>query len=368
MKSQSVEEWIRQTKIRHQKCLSWQSNGRAALALVVNPVQKQPPLEEWYSNEKVIFEYESIKLRNMMQVQSDILPVIHCNFNAAAIFSLFGATVGYHENGPVYHPFFTDVEMIDKLEVPEASGGLMPLILKSVRYCSKNAPAYVNIAMPFHHSPLDTAALLRGAEVFYLDCILEKERMKKLLSVITEAFIQAENYLNRSLNRTLENYINTHGIYFGNMIEISDDCCVNLGPDLIRELDMYYLKQISKRLNINLCTHYCVLNDNQGNHCIDPMLEASYIKCLNNQYSPEYFSSNYKRFENKLALIHSGSIMRFGETADQRIENFKVWAKEYLHSFKGKSGLILYLSVPAIEEAKEIFEIWDSINRWSEIM
>ena len=317
-----------------------------------------------------MLEGELAKLKNCLAVQSDVVPVAFPNFTAAVVVSLFGAEINFHENGPVYSPVFTDTADIDRLAVPPLDGGLMPQIERAIDYFRERVPDFVEVTPPYIHTPLNSAALLRGPGEFYADLCLEPQRAHRLLSIVTETAAGAATRLFDHLGRPPAPFTNWMGIHLGDLVHISDDCCVNLSPDFITTFDLDYVDILSTHLGTQFCTHYCVM-PRQGDlaeHCLEPTCACAATQAICNQYSPEYFLEHYDRFENRLALISQVGFpgIPLGQSRQERLGRFRDAAEDFLDRFQGKSGLILTCGAPTVEEARDLYSIWDSLCPWPE--
>jgi hypothetical protein len=161
--------------------------------------------------------------------------------------------------------------------------------------------------------------------------------------------------------------VSQEGIYLEDMVKFSDDCCVNMGAEHNEEFNLAYTKMIADEFGVGIGTHYCVLPEKGqlAEHCIEPHCKAPHIRSLSSQYPPEYFLEHYGQFDKRLALISQNDSMdRFGSASRQRAVGFRAWAEDFCARFNGKSGLIILWSVPTASEARDLFGIWESINRW----
>ena len=85
-----------------------------------------------------------------------------------------------------------------------------------------------------------------------------------------------------------------------------------------------------------------------------------------NQMTPEFFLEHYDQFDRRFALISQCGPYgpQLGDTPKERLAGFRAWAKEFLAHFEGRSGLLMTCNAPTVEEAREAFAIWDSLNHW----
>jgi uroporphyrinogen-III decarboxylase len=362
-----MDDWIARTKRRHQLCLNWQSDGAVALAFSA-PTGIKRDWTHWFRDPQVMLDEELAALENRLAIGSDALPVAFVNFTAAVVFSIFGGRIDFHENGPVYEPLITDWAQLDDLVPPDENAGLLPQIRVTIDQFRVHVPPGVEIVPPYIHTPLNTAALLRGASNFYADLCLEPEKAHRLLALVTEAAALAARHLFDCLGRPITPYTNQVGFFLGDHVHLSDDCCVNLSPAFIEEFDLAYVQRLAERLGADFCTHYCVLPHDPASHCLEPMCACPATPAILNQMTPEFFLENHEQFEGRFALVsQSGPYgRRFGDTPDERLANFRVWAKDFLDRFQGKSGLLMICHAPSVDEAREAFAIWNDLNRWPE--
>lgn len=55
-----------------------------------------------------------------------------------------------------------------------------------------------------------------------------------------------------------------------------------------------------------------------------------------------------------------------GAKWDDRLRSFRAAAEDFLERFQGKSGLILTCGAGTVEEAQDLYGIWDSLCSWPE--
>ena len=320
----------------------------------------------WFHDPQAMLDGELAALRNCLAIRSDEVPVAFVNFTAAVVFSMLGGVVNFHENGPVYQPPITEWDQLERMPVPDENAGLLPQIRTAIDHFRRHVPEGVEIVPPYIHTPLNTAALLRGASNFYADLCLEPEKARRLLGLVTEAAALAARHLFDYLGRPATPYTNQVGFFLGDLVHLSDDCCVNLSPAFIEEFDLAYVERLAARLGARFCTHYCVLARDPAAHCLEPMCACPATPAILNQMTPEFFLEHYDQFVGRFALIsQSGPYGRqLGATPKERLANFRIWAVDFLARFAGKSGLLMICNAPSVEEAREAFAIWDDLNHW----
>jgi len=344
--------------------MNWQSKGAVSLELIANCGKEDLfPYKIGYFDPEKALELAIMKAETAYKVGSDSEIDIEVNFNNSLVFSLLGGKVVFHETGPIYKPLINDWNMLKILPSPQEKKGLINDMVYYIDYMKKHKPDYLSIGFPKIQSPLNTAAILRGPEHFYMDCLIDKDNLHKLMQIVTEATIWFVSYFSKIYNEYSLPICK-------DILSISDDCCTNLSPDLIKEFDVEYLKQLSETFNKKINIHYCVLQNKWNEHCRDQFLSTSHIAGITNQYPPEYFLENYRLFERKIFLISGGELSQdyqqlFGGDPIERIKNFESWAKEFLKNFVGKSGLKIVFTIPSIEEAQEVNSIWESLNKWT---
>lgn len=361
-------DWVERTKRRHELCLSWHSEGAVALA-VSAPPRLGRDWTRWFQDPQVMLDHELALLENKLAVQSDIVPTVFTNFTAAVVVSMLGARIEFHENGPVYEPLIRDWRQLDDLGMPDMDSGLMPRIEQTLAHFRRHVPDVVEVVPPYIHTPLNSAALLRGPLDFYADLCLERARAHQLLKLVTDTAAAVAGHIFDHLGRPPTPFVNQTGIFLGDMVHISDDCCVNLSPEFIREFDLAYVEDLAAQLSTRFCTHYCAMPPRDlAEHCLAPICACGVTAALYNQYSPEYFLEHYDQFENRLALVSLGlpAGARSGRTPDERLRNFRDWSTSFLERFEGKSGLIIQCMATTVEEAREVYRVWESLCPWQE--
>jgi hypothetical protein len=366
MMSESIRAWIVRTRERHSRCINWKSRGAIALGLTA-PVPETVPLSVRYTHPEAMLERQSKIVENTEMIRSDLMPFMHPCFNAAVLFSILGGTYELHGQDIHYLPCTNSWVFNPAIPLPPFDSGLFENVVAAMDYLAKHAPTHIHITTPFFHTPLNTAALLRDTAAFYLDILEQPQEIHRVLAAVTDAFIHSQRLLMERLGRRMTPSVSQEGIYLEDMVKFSDDCCVNMGAEHNEEFNLAYTKMIADEFGVGIGTHYCVLPEKGqlAEHCIEPHCKAPHIRSLSSQYPPEYFLEHYGQFDKRLALISQNDSMdRFGSASRQRAVGFRAWAEDFCARFNGKSGLIILWSVPTASEARDLFGIWESINRW----
>ncbi|MDW7675291.1 MAG: uroporphyrinogen decarboxylase family protein [Bacillota bacterium] len=141
-----------------------------------------------------------------------LFPGIYPDFGVVVEASAFGAELRWmDDDAPYAHGCLHDVEDILKLKpINPQVDGLMPKVLEEWSYLRKNAKPFLEKdygyfeGHAFSIGPIETAAMLRGYDKFFIDFFMNPTLVHKLLDVVTEgiiAWIKAQEKCNGKLDR-----------------------------------------------------------------------------------------------------------------------------------------------------------------------
>ncbi len=362
---------FKRTKYRHTKALNWSSNGK--IPLIIDCNEGMPAT---YSMEEITYDprayldvYLPLALNNL-KIGSDCVPIIKLYFGAHILSSVFGGKLTFiNKKIHVYEK--GNISFLDTNKSPDIRMDFVEHVIAFYQYLLKYVPADIYVPIPHLTSPFGVSAILYGEQDFYLDMVVQPERIHRLLSEVTTQYINVTKKLYYDNNKDFSYTIHPmRGTYFEKGIWMADDAIVAISPEHIREFDSFYTQKISQTLNTKIYSHYCITESSQALHCLKSMAETEHIYGIANQYTPEFFVDNYTIFKNRLALISGyplyNGLKHKSNSAAQAMKKFEEWAKYFIDSFQGKSGLIIRMTIPTVTEAQEIYGIWNELNNWDD--
>jgi len=128
-----------------------------------------------------------------------------------------------------------DLSDIKKLKIPKdfASAGLIPHVIEGYEYLKKKSDI-TGITPCFglaKQSPLGTATVLRGTEIFY-DVVTNPDEMKALLEIVTETAIRIIRFEEEFTGKKFES------------MGMDDDYGGLFSPDIYEEFNFPYMKRV----------------------------------------------------------------------------------------------------------------------------
>jgi len=121
---------------------------------------------------------------------------------------------------------------------------------------------------------MDVVELLWGSNIF-TDIIMEPQKVKDLMDLITETYIQ----LMKKWNSEFTQYYDDMSVHWGLMqpghVMIRDDSATNFSPDLVQEFILPYDQRILNEFKGG-AIHYC----GNGTHFIEDMCNMDYLQAI----------------------------------------------------------------------------------------
>ena len=289
------------------------------------------------------------------EIESDFVPFAESNFLECLIPSLFGATAYEAPGGGIdVKPIFADVEELEKLEVPNLMGGMMPQAIEHLTYIKENAPDWLVPQISRMLSPLDAAVVMRGGD-FYLDMAMEPELAAHFLDVLTETLIGVVKILKGVIGEPLTEQVTVRGLYFPG-IRLTNDAIVNVSPAMIQELYFPCLKRF-KEVFGHVMLHYCCTPAPSG-HVLPALLNCDYVDAVDNwQGYKTFFNKEEDMLQDKIAIctdLPFETLMNFEEYAE-KVPFFSQVRR------KGGRGLTISTTAPSEEEARRLWRKWQKV-------
>ena len=195
-------------------------------------------------NCKEYYQDPDIKLDVLTKLQETfpeaiLFPGIFPDYGVVVEASAFGADIQWMEDdAPYAHGCLHEINDVLKLkQIDPSTDGLMPKVLEEWTYLRKNAQP--NLIKDYGYfeghaftiGPIETAAMLRGYDKFFIDFFINTEMVHRLLDIVTEGiitWIKAQEKVNGQLNRLF----------------IVDHVGTQLSPSHFDEFFKPYLKRI----------------------------------------------------------------------------------------------------------------------------
>jgi uroporphyrinogen-III decarboxylase len=215
-------------------------NGKPSEKIPTGFIIDCPWLPNWYGI-KIIDYFTSDELwfsANMKAIETFpetwFLPGFWSEYGMCTEPSAFGARCLFYENEfPFAEKTIFASEDIDKIVKPNPrTDGLLPFMLNRLKLMQPRIESTGHhIRFSVSRGPLNIATFLMGVSEFMMACLMDAERVHKLLGVITEFLVEWQE-IQRKTFPTIDGIL------------VLDDIVGFIGTEEFKEFGMPYLKQI----------------------------------------------------------------------------------------------------------------------------
>ncbi len=215
-------------------------SGKPMEKIPVGFIIDSPWLPNWYGM-KILDYYTNDDLwfkANMKAIETFpdtwFLPGFWSEYGMCTEPSAFGAKCMFYENEfPFAEKTILSTEDIDKMVKPNpATDGLLPFMLNRLKLMQPEIEkAGHQIKFSVSRGPLNIATFLMGVSEFLMACMMEPERIHKLLRIITEFLVEWHDMQRKT-------FPSIDGIL------VLDDIVGFIGTEEFKEFGLPYLKSI----------------------------------------------------------------------------------------------------------------------------
>ena len=335
---------------------------------VVNPQHFQHLTYRDWLNPEPFLEYQAKVLADTLAVGSDLLPVVAINhLGDAVLTSMFGAELFMPENasatlqdiGPTPMPMFSDIEAVASLEMPAMDAGIMPDVDRMALYYRAALPEWVHVVAPMPAGPFSTAMELRGSNIM-LDMIERPDLVHRFINLCARLLAGVERHVRQLIHSPLDRHISNFGI-LGTGLRLGEDSMVNLSPTMIEEFCLPAFAAVNDICGGCGHVHFCSLPHSRFEHIYPVLADSPQVAVLSSQFGFEYYQDHLDELRGRLAIeSFYGDAYRYVCT---KYGSFRDWAKEFVPRFKNESGLVLYCQVASVDEARELWAVWQEAHQ-----
>ena len=349
----------------HTKAFNWESQNRIPLGIhVVKPEYgKGLDYNDWL-NPEPFFELQRKVLIDTLQVGSDLLPVVAINhLGNAVLTSMFGAEMFMPETssatvqdvGPAPIPPFSNIKEVAGLDIPGMDAGIMPDVMRIVRYYKERLPSWVHLVAPGPEGPFTVGMELRGPD-FILDLYDHPEECRHLLDLCARLQVEVERKVRILSGEALDQHVTNFGI-LGTGLRLGDDSMVSLSPSLIREFCFPAFARVNHFCGGRGHIHFCTLEHRREEFIYPLLAETSEVAVASTQFGFEYYEAHLNELRGRLAVesFYGGDAYRY---VCRKYGSFRNWAEQFVPRFKNESGLVLYCQVDSIEDGLDMWNTW----------
>ncbi len=279
-----------------------------------------------------------------MEINEFLMPTMESNFMETLIPSIFGAKVYESPGGYVdVKPIFESIYDTEKINVDDIFNAEMEEATKHLEYLYKNAPDYIYVNPTRPLSPLDSAAIMCGGEI-YAALLEEPELSLEFLNKITDVTIKTIKHFKKVINQPLDECANQRGLLYPGL-RLTGDAVVNLSPDMIVDIMCPIYKRFQKEFG-KIMLHYCT-TPAPSQHVIPALIRGGGIDAVDNWQGYESIINKEDYFQTELGMCTD---LKKAYIFGDEIKN-----DEFL-AFKGRP-LVLSAWADDIEQGKRIFDI-----------
>ena len=353
----------------HKQAFAWQPQARIPLGIhVVNSKYAAGLTYKEWLNPEVFLEAQVKFLSDTLEVGSDLLPVIAINhLGDAVLTSMFGArqhmpdtaSATLQEVGPSPLPVFTSIEQVADIQMPPMDAGIMSQVEKMVLYYRQHLPDWVQIVGPMPAGAFSAAMELRGSD-FLTDIIEQPDLCKRLIVMCAELQARIDRRCCELTNADPNQYPTNFGIS-GTGLRLGEDSTCNLSPEMIKRFCSPAFRRVNEICGGDGHIHFCSLPHSRFEHIYATLAEMPEVAVVSSQFGFEYYQTHLEELRNRLAVESF-----YGDAYSYVCEkhgSFKAWADDFVPRHKNESGLVLYMQASSVEEAKELWNIWQKAHR-----
>ena len=352
----------------HANAFNWKPQGRIPLGIhVVDPKHSLSLTYSDWLNPEPFLEFQTRVLADTLAVGSDLLPAVALNhLGDAVLTSMFGAELRMPEDcsapiqdiGPTPIPMFPSIKETATLEMPARDAGIMPDVERMALYYRESLPDWVHVVAPMPAGPFSTAMELRGSNIV-LDMLEHPETCRRFIDLCARLLAGVEQHVRQLIGTPLDRHVSNFSI-LGTGVRLGEDSMVNLSPSMIKD----FCVPVCNTVN-NICggrghVHFCSLPHSRFEHIYAALADTSEVAVLSSQFGFEYYQDHFDELRGRLAIeSFYGDAYRYVCT---KYGSFRDWANEFVPRFKNESGLVLYCQVASLDEARELWAVWEEAH------
>ena len=299
-------------------------------------------------------EFGLAETRYCRELSTDWFPYLTTYYQDILIPGLFGAELfdGFKDKNPMPKPCFEDIQEVDRfqLEDMDTRSPLMEQALDFHRTLLSQVPEDLEVTAPAVTSPLDYAVNMRGGD-FFVDMVIEPERAKRFLALITELIIQKIRLFKDVSNEPDDEYLTNRGLFLPG-IRVACDSMVNLSPAMIEEFMSPFFIRMAEEFT-RVLVHYCTTPAPSG-HVIGVLKKCPGVFGVDNWqgYRTLFKAEDEEMLQDQLTVLTD-------------IPADKLWEELETPFFKdvkrkGGRGLIVSTTANTVDEGKCLYDQWQA--------
>jgi hypothetical protein len=300
------------------------------------------PPGKYFTDKKINLNVQLKSIESHLHYFDDLyIPHIDTFIGTPVIASVFGGKIKYFEDKDpwVENQIIHDYKDIDRLKKPDPfKGGLTKKILEWIDYWKLATGDRIPMSITDMQGPLSVAIDLMGASNFYLGLYDDPKRVKKLLEIITELFI---DFLNIIYPRVaVEDGVNEWtGIFIPSgrgKCRLSEDNLISISSEMYSEFLHPFNEMIFKETGGGIL-HWC----GDGSNNFENVLASEGITGLHNSSLGD-MDLIIRQIEgtNRFNADTGKKVVYFSSMV---LPNKKRWVNELLKRQRGYRGVLNFI-------------------------
>jgi len=237
--------------------------------------------------------YEKMLLRELKMASTSLekgagdFLCIRSNYGTGILPSVFGADIFYLDDSADTLPTSKPLDGKDKIQaiidngIPRKTASLMQKVLECAECYLDAIKSYPQIRKHVHYyhpdfqGPMDAVELLWGSALF-LDICDSPELVKRLLSVVTDAYIHSMKQWNKIMPSLEKEHSFQWGMLVKGQITLRNDSAMNFSPEMYGEFIRPYDQEIFNAFGGGMI-HFC----GRGSHYVSRMSQMKNLYAIN---------------------------------------------------------------------------------------
>ena len=331
--------------------------GSDYIPLIVSPpCPGQASRDEWQAQPEMAVRKTAAALAPKVAVGADWIPSMNVGwFQCIVVPSFFGAGPVFPDGSdPIVEPCFRNVHEAVKAGRPSAGGPVLEQMLSVLDTSLRSLPEGFALSFPPTASPFDLAQLLLPGEEFLVALMSAPDEALQFLFNLADLCTQVILLTRSRLAGTASEFVTNRGIHFPGL-RLGCDALVNFSPVLLRDIALPVLRRLGSQHG-KLCIHYCS-KPAPANHVLPVLTECDCVAAVDTWQGPDAFigSDVRTRMQDRVGLIFDVDL-----TTQQNMDSFL--ESEPIRGVPRKAGrpLVVHTSAASVEDARAIFDAWQS--------
>jgi hypothetical protein len=340
----------------------WQSNT-SCLIFIPTAQMVQYDIanyEQRFYDPQKMWDSECRRAKAVLDWPTDGIPTIRPNLGTIFIPAIAGQEFVITDGQMPWPGEHLSIEKIAEIKnIDINSAKVMNLAEKFYEINNKKGSQQICTYMPDTQGVFDILHLLLGDATFY-ELADKKEKIKTLLHIIAEFYIEVslklKKYMGEDANSMIHGHGTQQGLYFANAgVRLSEDTPTLLSPGMIDEFVIPYMQQAAKPFG-GAFVHFCGKHE----YLYDRILECDFVKAID-LGNPEMYDTH--RLLDKCAKTNT---VFYGKLANQENETWQQYIKRIADIIKdtgAKCVLRPTVFPDSFDQCRKMYDMWHELTK-----